>query len=250
MTYLPDAASQPLPVIAIRPQPGLSATLAQGRAMRLAMHGFALFEGEPVEWVPPDPADYAGLLAGSAALFRLGGSGLATLRPLAVNAVGEATAEAARAAGFTVAGTGEGGLDVLVGQLAPGHYLRLAGEAHVALHPASGVTIDTRVVYRMAARPFLPALARLLAAPALVLLHSGEAAHHFADQCDANGIDRVKIALACLAPRIAEAAGTGWSAVATAPQRNDSALLALAGQMCETGLGRPPAVWADRGKTR
>lgn len=241
MTDVPEAAPQPLPVIAIRPEPGLSATLAQGRAIGLAMHGFALFEGEPVEWVPPDPADYAGLLAGSAALFRLGGSGLATLRPLTVNAVGQTTAEAARAAGFTVAATGEAGLDVLVGQLAPGHYLRLAGEAHVVLHPAPGVTIDTRVVYRMAALPFPPALLNLLAAAALVLLHSGEAAHHFADQCDANGIDRVKIGLACLAPRIAEAAGTGWSGVTIAPQRSNSALLALARQMCETGTGRPPS---------
>ena len=254
MTDHPDAAS-PLPVpesvIAIRPEPGLSATLAQGRAMGLAMHSFALFEGEPVDWIAPDPTDYAGLLAGSAALFRLGGSGLDALRELPVHAVGQATAEAARAAGFTVAGTGEGGLDALVGQLAPGHYLRLAGEAHVRLHPAAGVSIDTCVVYRMAASPFPPAFARLLAAPALVLLHSGEAARHFADQCTAHGADRARVALACLAPRIAEAAGTGWSAIATAPQRSDAALLALAWQMCETGSGRPPlAAEADRGTTR
>ena len=241
MTDLPEAAPRPLPVIAIRPEPGLSATLAQGRAMGLAMHGFALFEGEPVEWVPPDPADYAGLLAGSAALFRLGGQGLDPLRALPVHAVGQTTAQAARAAGFALAGTGDSGLDALVGQLVPGHYLRLAGEAHVVLQPASGVTIETRVVYRMAALPFPSALLNLLAAPALVLLHSGQAVRHFAGQCDANGIERCNVALACLAPRIAQAAGQGWSGVAFAPRRSDSALLALARQMCETGAGRPPS---------
>ena len=226
-------------VIAIRPEPGLSATLADGRALGLAIHGFALFEGEPVDWVPPDPTAYTALLAGSAALFRLGGPGLAALRALPVHAVGETTAEAARAAGFALAGNGKGGLDALASQLGPGHYLRLAGEAHVPLHPAPGVSIETRVVYRMAARPFPPALTHLLSTPALVLLHSGEAARHFAGQCAAHGIDRARIALACLAPRIAEAVGTGWAALASAPQRTDRALLALAEQMCQTEPGRP-----------
>lgn len=244
MTAAPVAS--PLPVIAIRPEPGLSATLAQGRAVGLAIHGFALFEGEQVQWTPPDPAPFTALLAGSAALFRLGGPGLDALRPLSVHAVGEATAEAARSAGFAVAGIGEGGLDVLAGQLPPGRYLRLAGEAHVPLNPASGVEIDTRVVYRMAALPFPSELLHLLAAPALVLLHSGEAAQHFADQCDRNALDRSAVTLACLAPRIAEMAGSRWAAVAVAAQRSDSALLALAGQMCETGADRG----ADRGKQR
>ena len=236
---MPVPLAVPLAVIAIRPEPGLSATLADGRALWLAIHGFALFEGEPVDWVPPDATAYTALLAGSAALFRLGGPGLVALRALPVHAVGETTAEAARAAGFAVAGIGEGGLDVLVGQLAPGQYLRLAGQAHMPLQPAPGVAIDTRVVYRMAARPFPPALTHLLSAPALVLLHSGEAARHFAAQCDEHGIDRARIALACLAPRIAKAAGAGWSVVTTALQRSDSALLALAGQMCQTEPGRP-----------
>ena len=236
----------PLPVIAIRPEPGLSATLAQARALGLAIDGFALFEGEQVPWTPPAPAAFTALLAGSAALFRLGGPGVETLRALPVHAAGEATADAARAAGFAVATTGEGGLDPLTGQLPAGRYLRLAGEAHVPLHPAPGVEICTRVVYRMAARPLSPNLQHLLEAPALVLLHSGEAARHFADQCDRNGIDRSAITLACLAPRIAEMAGSPWADVVVAAQRTDSALLALAGQMCETGPDRG----ADRRKKR
>lgn len=254
MKIAPDAATVPLPVIAIRPEPGLSATLAQARALGLNIHGFALFEGAPVDWTAPAPDAYAGLLAGSAALFRLGGDGVAMCLALPVHAVGRATAEAAQAAGFAVAGIGEGGLDTVVSTLPPGHYLRLAGEAHVPLHPQPGVSIDTRVVYRMAALPIPHELASLLTAPTLVLLHSGEAARHFAEQCDAIGIDRARIALACLAPRMAEAAGSGWRMIGLAPERTDRALLALARQMCQTGLGHGPAALpaaaADRGTKR
>lgn len=233
---MPSGASM-LPVIAIRPEPGLTATLRDGRAMGLDIRGFALFEGVSVAWEAPAPEPYAGLLAGSGALFRLGGAALAQFRSLPVHAVGEATARTARDAGFTVAATGEGGLDAMAAQLPPGQYLRLAGEAHVELDPPPGVLIDTLVVYRMAAVPMPSDLVSLLAAPALVLLHSGEAARHFAAECDAQAIDRANVAIAALAPRISEAAGTGWAAIAVAPGRTDRALLALAKQMCESGAG-------------
>lgn len=235
MNHFPGTPA--LPVIAIRPQPGLSATVDEGRALGLDIRGFALFAGEPVAWQLPATDDYAGLLVGSAALFRLGGQALERLRSLPVHAVGAATAAVAGEAGFDVRETGEGGLDAIVAHLQPGRYLRLAGEAHVPLHPAPGVTIDTRVVYRMAALAMPPALVALLAGPALVLLHSGEAARHFVAQCDSNAIDHGNVALAALAPRIAEAAGSGWAEVRVAPDRTDRALLALAQQMCESGAG-------------
>lgn len=223
-----------LPVIVVRPEPGLAATLGAARANGLDVHGFALFEPEPAAWQAPDPAPYAALLAGSGTVFREGGAQLAPLRALPVLAVGEATAEAARAAGFTVSATGQGGLQALVGDLPPGRYLRLCGEARVALDPPAGVTIDPLVTYRIAARAFPPELATLLRAPALVLLHSGEAARHFAGQCAAHGIDRARLMLACLAPRIAAAAGKGWARVESARDPSDSALLELARQMCQT----------------
>ena len=67
---------------------------------------------------------------------------------------------------------------------------------------------------------------------ATVLLHSGEAASHFAAECDRLGIARGIVRLAALAPRIAEAAGEGWRALAIAPQTRDRALLELARDMC------------------
>jgi uroporphyrinogen-III synthase len=79
-----------------------------------------------------------------------------------------------------------------------------------------------------------PALADLLHAPAIVLLHSGEAARHFAALCSQHGVARTQLSLAAIGPRVVEAAGDGWQAVAAAARPNDAALLALTRQMCQT----------------
>jgi uroporphyrinogen-III synthase len=78
------------------------------------------------------------------------------------------------------------------------------------------------------------ALAGLLRQSAVVLFHSGEAAAHFASECDRLGIARNGITIAALAPRVAEAAGQGWAALATAETATDAALLALTCQLCQS----------------
>ena len=90
--------------------------------------------------------------------------------------------------------------------------------------------MDTRVVYAAQALP----LDVDFAAPAVLALHSGEAARHLAAECVRLGLDRSRHALACLAPRIAAAAGTGWQRIEIAGAATDDALLALAVQMCQT----------------
>lgn len=221
------------PVIVVRPEPGNSATLAAARGLGLEAWGFPLFSVRPVTWSCPDPAGFGGLLAGSANVFRHGGASLSALVGLPVHCVGESTAEAARSAGFSVATTGEGGLQRVLDGLPDQRLLRLAGEDHIALHPPPGTAIDTRVVYASRPVPMSAPLADLLGEPSIVLLHSGEAAGHFAAECERLGLRRELIALACLAPRIAAMAGDGWSEVAAAAGRSDSALLALAVRMCQ-----------------
>ena len=76
-------------------------------------------------------------------------------------------------------------------------------------------------------------LAALLRQPAIVAVHSAEAARHLTAQCVANGISRARLRLAALGSRIAAAAGDGWGEVATAALSTDAALLALARQMCQ-----------------
>ena len=224
-----------VPLIVIRPQPGNAATVAAAISLRMTAHGFALFDMVPKSWEAALPGRHDALLIGSAQVFRLGGAGLAPLRDLPVYAVGEATAEAARAAGFTVAATGEGAMQALLERLDPAHrrLLRLTGEERVALQVPKGTTVDERVVYASRAAPLPAELATLLAEPAIVALHSAEAARHLTAQCVTHGIKRARLRLAALSQRIAAAAGDGWGEVAVAAYPQDKALLALARQMCQ-----------------
>lgn len=221
------------PVIVIRPEPGNAATVAAARELGLEAHAFPLFDMAPAPWTAPDSAPYRALLAGSANVFRLGGEGLARLTGLPVHAVGPVTAEAAGAAGFRVERIGEGGLQPMVSALPPGRYLRLAGEKRVPLAMPDGVEVDDIMVYAAAGLPMPPALAEMLLKPVLVLLHSGEAAAHFAAESARLGVGRAGVSLACLAPRIGLMAGEGWQHIEIAHTRSDQAVLALAVQMCD-----------------
>lgn len=224
-----------VPLIVIRPQPGTDASVALAQKMGMAAHGFALFEMVPKSWEAAIPGQHEALLAGSAQVFRLGGGGLAMLTGLPVHAVGEATAAAARAAGFTVAQVGESNMQALLDALdpAPRRLLRLSGEDRVLLTPPRGVSIDERVVYASKAAPLPETLIALLQQPAIVALHSAEAAHHLTAQCVTHGIKRARHRLAALSARIGAAAGDGWGEVAVAAFPEDKALLALARQMCQ-----------------
>ena len=224
------------PIITIRPAPGDARTVALAREMGIEVASHPLFAVEPVAWDCPYAGAFDAILIGSANVLRHGGDCLSGLTTLPAWCVGEATAKGARKAGFTVAGTGTGGLQSVVPMAqAAGHrrLLRVSGEAHVPLSLPAGMSADTRTAYRVAAYQIPPELACMLCEPCVVLLHSGEAAAHFAAEVDRLGIARGNIALACLAPRIADSAGSGWMCLSTAPLTDDGALLALARQMCQ-----------------
>lgn len=192
-----------------------------------------MFEVSSCAWsLPDDPID--GILAGSANAFHHGGPDLARLTALPVHAVGEATAEAARAAGFAVATIGQGGLQPLLDSLAgPLRLLRLAGAERVELASPLGVELVERTVYSLAPQPLDPALTAQLATGAVVLLHSAAQARHFAAECTRLSVPREAISLAAIGPRVAEAAGAGWARIAAAAQPSDAALLALAHALCQ-----------------
>lgn len=220
-------------VIAIRPQPGCTATVAAAAGIGLDVEPWPLFEIVGRAWRPPAPETIDALLLGSANAVRHFGPALAQFAGMPAYAVGEATAAAARAAGLPVAATGTRDLQALVGTLAgPLRLLRPCGADHVALHPPAGVSIDTRVVYASEPRSLSPAQAARLGEGALVLLHSGLAAAHLRAECTRLGVPLSAVALAALAPRIAAAAGSGWRTVRVADAPGDSALLALARDMC------------------
>ena len=221
-----------LPIVAIRPEPGCSATVALAAKAGLAIEPWPLFEVRPLAW-DPAPDGVEGLLLGSANAVRQAGPGLDAYRGMAAYAVGRATAAAAEAAGLRIGAVGRGGLQPLLDTLRPPlTLLRLAGEEHVPLRRPLGIVIETRIVYRNAPLPLPGGLAETLRQGALVLLHSAAAARHLAVECDRAGVPRGGVALAALGPRIAEAAGAGWRECRAAAEPHDAALLALVRDMC------------------
>jgi uroporphyrinogen-III synthase len=227
-------------LLALRPEPGLSATLEKARAAGLAITGHALSEIRPVAWECPDPAGIDGLLIGSANAILHGGENLPRLADKPVFAVGEATAAAARAAGFAVAMTGSGGLQGVLDAIAPPcRLLRIAGEEHVPLTPPAGVTFVEVIAYRSVPLPIDPVGSLLGSGEALVLLHSAATARHFAAECDRLGLPRGAVTLAALGPRIAGAAGGGWAGVHIAASPDESTFLQLAFDLCEQARSIP-----------
>ncbi|MDJ0978721.1 MAG: uroporphyrinogen-III synthase [Erythrobacter sp.] len=226
------------PVLAIRPEPGLSATLALGRQMGLAMHGFALSRVVPVEWEVPSLSRFDALLIGSANAMRLGGKNLARLTHLPVHAVGEATAREARAAGFEVTRLGQGGLQSVLDAVEPPvHYLRLVGNEYVALDWPEGVSFEPLPVYAVQPRHFLDKPASLLQGEVIVLLHSAASTRQFVSECARLSVDRSRVTLAAMGERIAEPARAadegGWAAVHIAMEPSDEALLAMVSALCQ-----------------
>lgn len=227
---------KPAPLLVVRPEPGNAATLAAAGALGLEAHGDPLFEIASVAWLPPPAADFDAVLIGSANVLRHGGKALVRYAGLPAYVVGQATAEAAQQAGFAIAAVGSGGLQTLTERLAEDgrrRVLRLAGAEHVPLRVPPQTAIETVVVYKARPLPLGTASAALLGDETVVMLHSAAAARQFAEECDRLEVSRNAIALACLGPRIAVAAGAGWASVASAERPDDTALLALAARMCQ-----------------
>ncbi|KWV90746.1 uroporphyrinogen-III synthase [Erythrobacter sp. YT30] len=221
------------PVLAIRPEPGLTATLELGRSMGLNMHGFALSEVVAVDWEMPPLERFDALLLGSANAIRHSGENLNKLTHLPVHAVGQATAREAEEAGFTVARTGKGGLQTVLDAVPPPvHYLRLVGSEYVELSPPEGVSFEPLQVYDVQPREFSQNAAKWLAEEPIVLLHSGAMTRQFAKECNRLGVDRSRITLAAMGPRIAEPAGEGWRAIHVSDAPNDTALLEMVRAVC------------------
>ncbi|MEP5938457.1 MAG: uroporphyrinogen-III synthase [Erythrobacter sp.] len=224
-----------LRVFTIRPEPGLSSTIAAGVTKGIPIIGHALSRIEPRGWTLPDLDRIDGLLIGSANAVRHAGKKLEALKQVPVLAVGKATARTAGEAGFTVENTGSGGLQQLLDQL-PGrsrHLLRLAGEEHVPLVRPAQINLTTRIVYRAQMVAMSDDFANFLRSDAIVLLHSATAAAHFATECDRMEIARGKISLIALGPRILEPVGAGWRRKRAAERPEEGALLAMAQDLCQ-----------------
>jgi uroporphyrinogen-III synthase len=212
-------------VLVLRPEPGASATVERARALGLDAIGVPLFEVGPLPWEAPEPGAFDGLLLTSANAVRHGGDELLKLRGLEVYAVGDATAEAAREAGFDIAATGDAGVDRLLASIEAGlRLLHPCGEDRREAQQARQ-QIASIPVYR--AKPIdSPDLSPGKGAVALV--HSPRAGRRLAELMR----DRASIAIAAISPAAAEAVGHGWESVEATAEPSDDALLALAARLC------------------
>lgn len=212
------------PIAVIRPEPGNRVTAAVIEAAGRTAIRLPLFEAKPVAWDVPDPAAFDALIVTSANAMRHGGRGLAALLDLPVYAVGEATAEAARRAGFQIAATGNtGSADLIARAQREGiaQSLHLAGRERT-IEPG-GIIAQIITVY--ATDPIAIDAARAARLNgAVVLVQSARTGERLAEIADAAGLDRGTIALVAIGRRAAEAAGTGWEQIVVPPDFAGTAL--------------------------
>jgi uroporphyrinogen-III synthase len=220
-------------VLVLRPEPGASATVDRARGRGLEAVAVPLFEIEPVHWEHPEASGFDGLLLTSANAVRHGGKAVNDLRGLPVYAVGAATADAARHAGFDLASKGDAGVDRLLASIEPElRLLHLAGEDRIAPEGAQQ-KIESITVYRSVEKTSVD-LGDLNGIVALV--HSPRAGRRFAQLVGHSA--RGSVAIAAISLEAATAAGDGWASVDAAEAPNDEALLALTERLCNNPAPR------------
>jgi uroporphyrinogen-III synthase len=228
--------SQPL-VWVTRAQPGAAATAERLRTLGYEPLVAPLLEVRALGETPID-------LTGVAALAFTSANGLAALavrsaeRRIPVFAVGGATAEAARAAGFGSVVSAEGDVAALARVIAG--RAPFAGEI---LHPGAaepagdligalaglGVAARALAVYETAPRPPDEATAARVGDLAAVLLHSPKAARALAEHLARKPAP--KLAALCLSEAVAAPLrGGALAAVSVAAEPTEAALLALLGE--------------------
>jgi uroporphyrinogen-III synthase len=214
------------PLLVLRPEPGAAATAERALAMGLVPIVAPLFRIVPVAWEVPDrPCD--AILLTSANAARSLDDRLDRATP--VYAVGAATAEAARHAGFATVTAGRGDVAQVVQRAAAdgvGSLLHLTGTDRTGFDP-QGIRIEVRAIY--AAEPIEPsaAFAEALAQGAVALLHSARAARRFRELAGPGH------RIAAISAAVRAAAGTGWERAEAADRPTDEALLAAAARLCQ-----------------
>jgi uroporphyrinogen-III synthase len=227
-------------VLILRPQPGANETSDRARARGLEPVIAPLFTVRPLDWDPPSPDDFDAVLVTSANAPRHAGDPLAAFTHLPAYAVGDASAAAAREAGF---GT------VRIGPSDGAAALRLMESDGIrrAVHftspepaelPRGEVTLVQVPVYITLPGDRLPdeAIAAVNAG-AVVLLHSPRAAELFGDLIDER---RAISRIAAISEAAAAAAGTGWADVVVASEPRDDALVDAAASIAMKQRRAPP----------
>ena len=213
------------PLVLLRPEPGLRQSADAARSLKLKVIECPLFEVRPLEWTAPPAGAFDALLLTSANAVRHGGSSVAEFRELPVLAVGEATAVAAREAGFTVEQVGGGGVADLLSSVPPERrLLHLCGtDVWDSKRAMTRVAVYAAVATDNVTLPSLSG--------AVIAVHSPRAGQRLAELAH----DRGGATIAAISAAAAIACGLGWAYVEVAPAPDDLSLLALAARLCQVG---------------
>jgi uroporphyrinogen-III synthase len=208
------------PLLILRPEPGNAATVAKARQLGLETMSLPLFSAVQLPWLAPDPSDFDAMLFTSANAIRLAGANLTHYAHLPAYCVGQATADAASAFGFSIAFVGLRGIDEMAEVTAEKIMLHLCGNDRI--EPSQPQPQITSIVcYRMTEADVAVTLPVILEQRPVAMLHSPRAAQRFHSLVS----NRSAIAFCALSPAIAAAAGDGWEDVAISPiPRDDEAL--------------------------
>lgn len=218
------------PLLILRPQPGADATATAARHMGLTPEIIPLFIVRPRDWSAPDAAQFDALMLTSANAPRHAGPGLAAYAGLPLWCVGEASVQAARDAGLTVSHVAGPDVAALVRAMAAaGHerILHLCGADRRPL-PETPLRVTQAVVYESAEADIA-----LPPRPAVILVHSPRAGQRLARLWPADS--RACADVVAISAHAAAAAGNGWRSVSHARLPRDSAMLELAGKLCQEG---------------
>ncbi len=221
-------------LLILRPMEGAIETAGRAENLGLSSIVDPLFVIEPMEWSAPAASQYDALMLTSANAIKYGGNKLQEYAQLPVLAVGEATAAAARDAGFHVAATGDSGAVQLLessGASQFNHILRLTGKDHVKTD-SSFQQVTLCRVYHARELPLGGKAQAALQQGQVILLYSVRAARILAAEVDLLQLDRSLHDIAALSPNVAQASGKGWKSVQSPESPTDDALLSLAGRLC------------------
>jgi len=215
-----------------RPQPGADATAEKAAAMGLASSVYPLFRIEPVEWTPAASGQYDAIMLTSANAARHGGEGLSLYRHLPVFTVGEATAQAAKNAGFqNVIMTNTDG-QALIDHICSTKYkniLHPCGE-HVRPYDTAGLHIQRHIVYHAAATGNAKGVADALNTAHIALVHSPRAGERLYALTTEQ--QRATCTLIAISKTARIASGGGWRRSLASETARDSSMLAIALQIC------------------
>lgn len=220
-------------ILITRPEPGAARTAERIGAAGLEPLCYPLFMIVPLPWTGPEPHLVDAVMFTSANGAVHGGPQLALYRGLPAFAVGEATAQAVRAAGFADVRAGSDGAAALAAALAATGLRRIlhVSGRDVRLFDPGELKLFSACVYAAVECGNGGELARKLLSVDAVMAHSPRAAARLAELVPLDR--REPVALMAISGATAEAAGEGWRSILIADRPSDEAMLALATGLCK-----------------